>query len=330
MLSTAKGSTVASTPYGQRKFELTQLYQTARNYLFGTGVNKNDIKAYVFASLYVDMLPKQYPGKQLFLALFKKNLDSDDIKLASNYQKSLRQKYHLGQSLNEHSLYQLFDFTHQEGVGDISEVSIDSWQVFKTELKESDPNFYHSMEKNLSNTNHHEQKLVYGRLYPLKDLLPQMVLSNQPVNISKEGYFYGYVSTPLVFSAPSYLSVSIVLDSQTQKIGLGIVKLQKPTPNNLADIVGSIKPQTNINAVNLSLKIADAYPKSDYFYEPKIIVTLLPNGQFYVKALTPNHYKLLVSYHNKQTTRDIYIKHGGYKSIKPIDLLKMDEAKKII
>lgn len=85
-----------------------QAWVLARNYLFGTTLKPDRIRALAWQLIYVGQLPSSYPQKENLLTFYQQGLTTEQISRAYDLSQFYRQRYGLHEPFNEEEMYRVY------------------------------------------------------------------------------------------------------------------------------------------------------------------------------------------------------------------------------
>ena len=308
----------------QEKAALKQSWLLSKNYAFGLTVEKDPFKALAWQYVYVTLLPYAYPGSYSLLDPFKDKVEKIQHDLALEVSKSLRREYNLPSRMDENQLIRVFQAKEslvQNSLAD--DRAYPNFKVFieaVNKISEETAFIYNEIWHQGQNDNL-ERQMVYGKVLINGGQLEQTIVRNQHLEISKDGFFIGYIHKNLLLTVKGYQSYKYTFNKFDKPTSLGVIVLNKYPENKLASIVGSVKPAKNIKNAELTLQFKNQYlNKEQPWFSPTIPVTKLDNGQFYIKGLAPGEYKIILSYNGEKQALPVTVKASQVKTLKPINL----------
>lgn len=308
-------------------YVVNQMWSLGQDYLHGTTVPQDLIKAYAWLFLYQQSLPESYPGLDDIVDNLRNSISDEALSEGDRLTELLAQRYELGAKLSERDLNRIHvlqglqpQFVVEEEmlmpafVDLITSLEDGGQQQLAEKLAARMQQMMVLAQSNPS------AKIVYGKLIVAGPEDPRNVVAQFPV--LEDGYFLGLLDFPdkvLKFRLSGYQQVKLKLKPTTEKIvNAGIIKMVLLEQRDKASIVGMLRSQDDdVNAVLQMLPAQlGAMAQADPWWWSKSKVIMLPSGEFYAIDLTPSRYRLVISQAGKTIlSKEIKLTPGEIKDI---------------
>lgn len=323
---------------------LYQMWALSRNYQFGTTVHQDPVKAFVWLALYVESLPKSYPGVYAMLDQLRAQLSKAELNQSYHLIKVYRQQYNLHFRLTEDDMVKastLNDNNYQLTVSpdkqpldqmDFTQLIAHLNKVKKAELALQLQQ--QMMAAKQATADVPNGRVIFGQVAIAGPELPQDVAAQMP--ILQDGYFVTAVKDKnmnMGFRMNGYYPINInFADAPEDVINVGQLVLQPVAKKQLASLVGRLPLNgMQLKKLNIVLHVTPGPINSidgqvaqrDPWYWPSASVVILPNGQFYAKNLSPTDYTLVISEPGyKSVSMQVSLNPGELKELGSVKLQK--------
>lgn len=313
----------------QKEYQQYQAWVLSRNYLFGTTLNPEPIKALAWQLIYVDMLPPSYPEKEKLLAIYKRKLLPSQISEATQLAQTLRHRYGLSKPFTEEELYQVYTL-HENNV---------SWTDFKFLLPTAETwEHFDKWLDWLAQSNQQQalaidqikHELDKGKQYPIVygQVMIQgpepLAMIRSEVKLLDEGFFIVHpVGKTISFALPGYKTVTVSINKKQLLQSVPPVVLVKLGGNKKTGVVGRVLPWSGVEGSNIMLRSVMSEIAKDPWYQPAIPLTITQGGQFYATGLSPGRYELFITTGGINTSKQFTVQENEIRGLSLIDLRKM-------
>ncbi|ARG97297.1 hypothetical protein B6N58_06275 [Legionella micdadei] len=315
----------------RKEYQQYHAWVLSRDYLFGTTLKPEPIKALAWQLIYVGMLPASYPGKEKLLDPYKRKLLTSQLVEATQLAQTLRHRYALQEPFTEEELYRVYSL-HENNV---------SWADFKfllpsAEIRQNfnkwldwlkqNNHFQNALEieqvkHELDKNNQHP--IVYGHVMIQGPEPLEMVRSE--VKLSAEGFFISHPNDKTIsFALPGYKTVTVSINKKIPLQGIPPVILIKQGGSKKTGVVGRVLPWAGVEGSNIVLRWVTSEIAKEPWYRPVVPLTVTLGGQFYATGLSPGRYELVITTRGLNTSKQFTVKENEIRGLSLIDLRKVE------